>query len=222
MRNMKIFLITLLTVCSFEIASANDSIFQIDKNLINKLTENKICLIVMRQPEATNNTKKIITSARTPGFSLTPRGNMEINMLRPLFSTLNIFKIFTSPLYRCLQATQMFRESLGLAVDNLVVDDRLVIQEFGIYERYPYSVYNNLFNTVPEMLEATLEGMESGADLFARTNNFLWHIANNVSNETVLVMTHAFNFSHISKALTGEYGRIVHPAEYVIYDFSGN
>lgn len=222
MQKIKFFLMFFLGICCFFSENVEGILFEKDVPLVNKLKENKVRLIVMRQAEANNNTKKIITSARTPGFCLTSKGHKQINDLLPLYLTKDIIKIFTSPLYRCLQSTQLFGEGLDLPIDNLVVDDRLVIQEFGIYERYSYKVYDAMFPTVPSMLEAELEGMESGASVFERTNSFLWHIATNVVDKTVLIVTHAFNYCHISKCLTNSYGRLPYPGSYAIYDYSDN
>ncbi len=220
MQTFKTFLLLLLSFFYIATGHADDTLFKMDQDLVIKFKENKVRLIVMRQAEGNNNTKKIITSSRSPGFCLTLKGVTEIGSLVPFFLKQNIFKIFTSPLYRSLQSTQIFGGGLKLPVYNLIVDERLEIQKFGIYERYKYVVYNALFPTVADMLEADLDGMESGADVYKRTQAFLWHIANNVSNKTILVITHAFNFCHISKCLTDDYGNLPYPASYIIYDFT--
>jgi broad specificity phosphatase PhoE len=218
MQKIRFFLMICIVTCSLAAAFAEDP-FNMDQNLVNTLKENKIRLIVMRQPEAINNLEKILSSSRSPGFALTLNGIVQSNDLVPFFSTQNIFKIFTSPLYRCLQTTHLLGENLTISALDLVVDDRLLIQQFGIYEGFPYSVYNALFPTLPAMLEAELEGMESGLEVFQRTNALLWDIANNMVDKTVLIVTHAFNFCHISKCLTDAYGKLPYPGVYAIYDF---
>lgn len=220
MQKIRSFLLFFLGLLCFNTGFADESIFQMDQDLVNKLRDNKVRLIVMRQAEANNNTKKIVTSERTPGFCLTTKGHMQLYKLAPFFSAQNVSKIFTSPLYRCLQSTQMLGDQLDLPIDNLVVDDRLAIQNFGLYERYHYNIYNGFFSSLTDMLEAELPYMESGVQVFRRTNDFLWHVADNVFDKTILIMTHAFNYCHISKCLTDEYGKLPHPGDYEIYDFS--
>ena len=219
MKKIMSFLIIFLGIFHLNATFSDECSFTKDYQLVDKLKSNRVRVIVMRHVESNNNTKKIITCARTPGFCVTPRGFMQINDLLPVFSEQKIYKIFASSLYRCMQSTQLLGEKLDIPINNLVVEDRLNVQKFGPYERYPYTVYNNLFPSLTAMLETDLEGVESGAKVFKRTNAFLWHLANNLFDKTVLVITHAFNCCYISKCLTNDYGALPHPGEYVIYDF---
>ncbi len=199
-------------------ASADE--FMQDVDLVAKLQENHVRLIVVRQGEAINNAKKIVSSSLSPGYSLTRRGLQQVERMKELFQHEPVSKIFTSPLYRCLQNTQILGASLNLTPDALIVDSRLVIQNFGENERTSYNDYEESFKSKKEMLEAAREGIESGKSVYDRTRDLLWQIANFSENTTIMLITHAFNYCHISKILTGEYGRFPAVAEHIIYDFN--
>lgn len=190
-----------------------------DEALIAKLKAQQIRLIICRHPQSVNNGQNIISSSISPGYSLTSRGFQQLAGLVQILLTQGIEVIYTSPLYRTLQTTQYFGELLSLKPEQLIVDERLKCQNFGIYEKMNFNDYRRLYPSRKAMIEAHPPEGEAGLDVLARTSDFLWSIANG-NEKTVLIVTHAFNFCHIRMCLKGEYKPLPLSGTYNIYDFS--
>lgn len=218
MQKIKTIFFFLIGLCLTIKAFADD--FKKDQDLVDQLKAKHIKLIIVRQGEASNNSEVIISSSTSPGYFLTGNGIQQVIDLENELRSQAITKIFTSPLFRCLQTTQMFGVWFELPHENLIVDDRLVIQGFGNYEGMGYHSYEKLFPSKNAMLESDLNSAESGFSVYQRSLDFLWNIADNYEEETILVVTHAFNCCHIKKCLTGCFGKLPVAATYTVYDYT--
>lgn len=193
--------------------------FETNTDLINKLKTNNVRLVVLCNFQGVNNVLDIVTSSRSPGYELTSAGLAALNDTIPLLETQNIAAIFTAPAFRAQQSTNFLGKAFGLTVDKMTPDTRLGMQNFGTAEGYDYDIYKTLFSSLENMFEGTPPGGESGLSVFNRAQSFLTDIAK-FQNQTILVITHAFNYCHISKCLTGKFNQVPAPGTYVIYDFN--
>lgn len=193
--------------------------FKMNSDLINKLKKNNVRLVVLCNFEGTNNVLNIVTSTRSPGHELTSAGLAALNDTIPLLETQHITAICTAPAFRAQQSANLLGKAFGLTVNKIIPDNRLGMQNFGTAEGDDYDAYKTLFTSLEDMLENTPPGGESGRSVFNRAQAFLEDVAK-FQNQTILVITHAFNYCHISKCLTGQFNQVPAPGIYFIYDFN--
>lgn len=193
--------------------------FQKNTELIEKFKANNLRLIVLCNFQGTNNALNIVTSSRSPAYELTADGLNLLHDTIPAFINQNITHIYTAPAYRAQQTTNALGKALELAPGALLLESRLGVQNFGIAEKEDFNLYKARFTSEQEMLEGIPPDGESGLSVFNRTHAFLVTLED-LKNQTLLVITHAFNFCHLSKCLTGTYNQVPSPGTYVIYDFN--
>lgn len=214
---MKIIGLFVLCISMFSTLLAKD--FEKNVELVETLKKNNVRLVVLCNFQGTNNVLDIVTSSRSPGYDLTNYGLATLEDTAPIFAGLNIDHIYTAPAFRAQQSTNLLGKKLGLVPNQLSIDARLGMQNFGSGEGEDYDVYKTRFTSQQDMFEDTPENGEPGISVFTRAEAFLMSL-NTLQNQTVLIITHAFNYCHISKCLTGKYGMIPAPGTYIIYDFS--
>lgn len=212
----KIFASLLLFVFFFSTTHASD--FERNLELITTFKENRLRIIVLCNFQGTNNVLDIITSSRSPGYELTSLGLAMIEDLIPIFRPYKVSHIYAAPAFRVQQTTNLLGKALDLVPSQLSLDARLGMQNFGSAEGDDYDDYKARFTGLQDMLENTPPNGEAGITVHNRTEDFLTSL-NTLENQTVMVITHAFNVCHISKILTGKYNNIPSPGTYVIYDF---
>jgi broad specificity phosphatase PhoE len=100
-----------------------------------------------------------------------------------------------------------------------VIDNRLVLQSFGSFEGMPYHTFTSYFSNPQDIYTAAVPGGELGVDVFNRIHSFLWDVANQNVNSTVVIITHGFNCNQINMCLTGEYGKLLTSGNFNLYDF---
>jgi broad specificity phosphatase PhoE len=193
--------------------------FQQNTALVNTLKANNVRVIVLCNFQGTNNVLDIVTASRSPGYELTNLGLAMLQDAIPVLSAQNITQIYTAQAFRALQTTNQLGKAFGLPPARLVPDARLSMQNFGSDEGLNYTLYRQEFTSESDMLENTQPTGESGLAVFNRSQDFLTSLET-LQNQTVLVVTHAFNCCHMSKILTGKFGNVPSPGTYVVYDFN--
>jgi broad specificity phosphatase PhoE len=193
--------------------------FQKNDELIETFRSNDLKIIVLYTYESTHNVLDIVTSSRSPGFCLTAKGQQDLQDSVPVLSTQNITSIYTALTFRAQQATNLLGIALSLQPAALKIDSRLGVQNLGDYSGMDFNMYKIRFGSVANLLQGTPPNGESGCALYTRTNEFLESLAG-LQNQTVLVVTHAFNFAHISKILTGQFETLPSPGDFRVYDFT--
>lgn len=213
----------LLCLIALFILSTSMSFAQFEKNqqLIQALRQNNVRVIALCNFQGTNNVLDIVTSNRTPGYELTSLGLAKLQDSIPILVPQNITFIYTAPAFRAQQSTNLLGKALSLTPFQLALDARLGMQNFGTAEGMNYTLYKELYTSEADMLENTPPGGESGQSVFNRAQSILQDISS-LKNETVLVITHAFNFCHIAKCLTGKFGNVPTPGTCVTYDFTSS
>jgi broad specificity phosphatase PhoE len=194
-------------------------LFEFDDELVEKMKLEKKYLIVQRHFESSNNLLDIVTSNPSPGYALTPAGHQQATIEGEELSQIGISAIYTSPIYRCLQSSELLGKILQLAPNQIYVDPLLTIQSFGNFNGVDYDLYKDQFGSFEAMLTGSINGVEPGSEVFERSRQFLWKIASSDQN-VILIVTHAFNICHMNMSLKGELGPLIAPGEYLIYDFT--
>lgn len=212
---MKLFLLLCLTINSMIYGDC----FEKNDELIETFRTNDLKIIVLYNFESTHNVLNIVTSSRSPGYCLTARGKEDLENSIPVLLPEKISTIYSALAFRAQQSTNLLGSALLLPNAALKVDARLGVQNIGDYDGMDYNLYKIRFGTVVDMLEGTPPNGESGCSLYKRTTDFLKSLAN-LQNETVLIVTHSFNFAHISKILTGQYETLPSPGDFRVYDFT--
>ena len=193
--------------------------FEKNDDLVKELKKNHIRLVVLCNFQGTNNLLDIVTSSRSPGFELTDYGLAMLNDAASALASQHIAYIYTSSAYRAQQTASLLGKAFYLTPRQILVSNFLEMQNFGSANGEDYDVYKERFSSTKEMLEATPSNGESGLSVFKRSEYFLKNLTN-FNHCTILIVTYAFNYCHISKCLTGKYGVIPSPGTFIIYDFN--
>ncbi len=193
--------------------------FQQNKELIETFKANNIRIILLCNFQGTNNILDIVTSSRSPGYELTNSGLATLQDTSVALESQNITRIYTAPAYRAQQTTNYLGKAFQLTPNQLVIDTRLGMQNFGSSEGEDYDVYKLHFTSEKNMFEGTPPNGEAGIAVFNRSQSLLLSLAD-FENQTILIVTHAFNFCHLSKCLSGKYGNIPSPGTFIVYDFN--
>lgn len=212
-KTIKLFL---LFMSIFSTIVAKD--FQKNTQLVDTFKCNNLRIVVLCSFQGTNNVLDIVTSSPSPGYALTHYGIAMLIDSLSVLAPLNITHIYSSPTFRTQQSTSLIGNGLGLDPSQLSIDVRLAIQNFGSAEGEDYDLYKARFTSEQDMFENTPENGESGLSVFNRTESFLSSL-DSLQNQTILIVTHGFNFCHISKCLTGKYKNVPPTGTFVIYDF---
>lgn len=209
---------TILSTLFVFLSSAAFADFEKNTQLVENLKQNNVRIVALCNFEGTNNVLGIVTSSRSPGYELTNLGLAKLNDVTPLLISQNIDTIYSSPAFRVQQSANLLGKAFGFSPDQMILDSRLEMQNFGSAEGLDYDLYKQLFTSEADMLQSTPPNGEPGSNVFARVEAFLETLQYR-ENQTFLVITHAFNFCHISKCLTGKFGNVPSPGTIVIYDF---
>lgn len=118
---------------------------------------------------------------------ISENGVEEIKKLRRLFQGVEFNKVFSSPLKRAIQSTQIITKN------NYTVDNRLKEMNFGIFEGLSYNEICEKYPVeskkwVADYFNYNIPGGESLKQVFNRTENFLKDISH--LKGRVLVVTH--------------------------------
>lgn len=217
MKHLKLSFLLFISIFCFSMANA--ACFDQNASLVNKFAANNVRLIVLCNFQGTNNVLNIVTASRSPGYALTNDGLATLQDKLPILASLNISMIYTAPAYRAQQTTNLLGTAFNLTPAQLIPESRLGMQNFGDWEGQNYNVYKANYVSQEDMLQNTPRNGESGCAVFTRTENFL-NTLTDKQNQTILIITHAFNFCHISKCLTGKFGNVPAPGKFKVYDFT--
>lgn len=190
-----------------------------DENLVKQLQEARIRLIVMRHAEAVNSIENFIDSNPSPGIYLTDLGEQQGLQAAELLQAEEIDAVYVSPIYRCLQTSQLIAKNLNIPYSKIYVSHKLREQNFGFFNGSNYQEFSALFPGKNEMFTWPVPGGESGFEVFNRSRNLIWKIALNHTNATILIVTQAMNCCHINRSLTGSWGNFTQNCGYIIYDY---
>ena len=148
-------------------------------------------IIFLRHGQAENNTKKIL-AGRSPGVNLTETGIKQVEQAGLMLKSLNISKIYSSPIDRALQTAEIVGKHCDLEITN---DDRLIELDMGKFTKMPYEqIFAKHGNVFLKFYEGNNEVSENGVETFAnvqkRVFDMIDFVVNKHKNQNVVLVTH--------------------------------
>ena len=148
-------------------------------------------IIFLRHGQAENNTKKIL-AGRSPGVDLTQVGIQQAEQSGKMLESLNISKIYSSPIDRALQTAEIVGNHCDL---EPVTDDRLIELDMGKFTKMPYDeIFAKHGNVFLKFYEGSEEVSENGVETFAKVQKRVFDmvdfVINKHKNENVVLVTH--------------------------------
>jgi 2,3-bisphosphoglycerate-dependent phosphoglycerate mutase len=146
----------------------------------------------MRHGQADNNVNRILVGRHLESH-LTEKGKMQVKETARLLKNMSISKIYSSPVTRTIETTQIVGEELGLDYE---IDDRLYEIDLGKLAGTNYdevlNKYGNLFLSFYMGDDSVLSnhGVESFTAVKSRVRDLLDQIMTRHNNQNVLLVTH--------------------------------
>ncbi len=146
----------------------------------------------MRHGQADNNVNRILVGRHLESH-LTEKGKMQVKDTARLLKSMSISKIYSSPVTRTIETTQIVGEELGLDYE---IDDRLYEIDLGKLAGTNYdevlNKYGNLFLSFYMGDDSVLSnhGVESFTAVKSRIRDLLDQIMTRHNNHNVLLVTH--------------------------------
>jgi probable phosphoglycerate mutase len=146
----------------------------------------------MRHGQADNNVNRILVGRHLESH-LTEKGKIQVKETARLLKNMSISKIYSSPVTRTIETTQIVGEELGLDYE---IDDRLYEIDLGKLAGTNYdevlNKYGNLFLSFYMGDDSVLSnhGVESFTAVKSRIRDLLDQIMTRHNNHNVLLVTH--------------------------------
>jgi 2,3-bisphosphoglycerate-dependent phosphoglycerate mutase len=146
----------------------------------------------MRHGQADNNVNRILVGRHLESH-LTEKGRMQVKETAQLLKSMSISKIYSSPVTRAIETTQIVGEELGLDYE---IDDRLYEIDLGklagTYYDEILNKYGNLFLSFYMGDDSILSnhGVESFTAVKSRIRDLLDQVMSRHNNHNVLLVTH--------------------------------
>jgi probable phosphoglycerate mutase len=146
----------------------------------------------MRHGQADNNVNRILVGRHLESH-LTEKGKMQVKDTARLLKSMSISKIYSSPVTRTIETTEIVGEELGLDYE---IDDRLYEIDLGKLAGTNYdevlNKYGNLFLSFYMGDDSVLSnhGVESFTAVKSRVRDLLDQIMTRHNNHNVLLVTH--------------------------------
>ena len=148
--------------------------------------------IFMRHGQADNNVNRVFVG-RNLESHISEKGKMQVKDTARLLKSMSISKIYSSPVTRTIETTQIVGEELGLDYE---IDDRLYEIDLGKLAGTNYdevlNKYGNLFLSFYMGDDSVLSnhGVESFTAVKSRIRDLLDQIMTRHNNHNVLLVTH--------------------------------
>ncbi|HEX5904518.1 MAG TPA: histidine phosphatase family protein [Candidatus Nitrosocosmicus sp.] len=148
--------------------------------------------IFMRHGQADNNVNRILVGRHLESH-LTEKGKMQVKETAKLLKSMSISKIYSSPVTRAIETTEIVGEELGLDYE---VDDRLYEIDLGKLAGTNYdevlNKYGNLFLSFYMGDDSVLSnhGVESFTAVKSRIRDLLDQVMARHNDHNILLVTH--------------------------------
>ena len=148
--------------------------------------------IFMRHGQADNNVNRVLVGRHLESH-LTEKGQTQVKETAQLLKNMSISKIYSSPVTRAIETTQIVGEELGLDYE---IDDRLYEIDLGKLAGTNYdevlNKYGNLFLSFYMGDDSVLSnhGVESFTAVKSRVRDLLDQVMVKHDNHNVLLVTH--------------------------------
>jgi isoleucyl-tRNA synthetase len=143
----------------------------------------------MRHGEAENNILDTASTVRPESHHLTENGKDVVRKNAERMQGVDL--IFASPFTRTHETAEIVRETLGLAEDAVIFDERL--REISIdaqYEGVVWDEYRALFNTVQERFEQAPGQGETLSEVRRRMGEFMYDLESRYKGKRILIVSH--------------------------------
>ena len=146
----------------------------------------------MRHGQADNNVNRVLVGRHLESH-LTEKGQMQVKETAQLLKNMSISKIYSSPVTRAIETTQIVGEELALDYE---IDDRLYEIDLGKLAGTNYdevlNKYGNLFLSFYMGDDSVLSnhGVESFTAVKSRVRDLLDQVMVKHDNHNVLLVTH--------------------------------
>ena len=146
----------------------------------------------MRHGQADNNVNRVLVGRHLESH-LTEKGQTQVKETAQLLKNMSISKIYSSPVTRAIETTQIVGEELGLDYE---IDDRLYEIDLGKLAGTNYdevlNKYGNLFLSFYMGDDSVLSnhGVESFTAVKSRVRDLLDQVMAKHDNHNVLLVTH--------------------------------
>jgi 2,3-bisphosphoglycerate-dependent phosphoglycerate mutase len=148
--------------------------------------------IFMRHGQADNNVNRILVGRHLESH-LTEKGKMQVKETAKLLKNMSISKIYSSPVTRAIETTEIVGEELGLDYE---IDDRLYEIDLGKLAGTNYdevlNKYGNLFLSFYMGDDSVLSnhGVESFTAVKSRVRDLLDQVMARHNDHNILLVTH--------------------------------
>lgn len=148
--------------------------------------------IFMRHGQADNNVNRVLVGRHIESH-LTKKGQIQVKETAKLLKSMSISKIYSSPVIRAIETTEIVGEELGLDYE---IDDRLYEIDLGRLAGTNYdevlNKYGNLFLSFYMGDDSVLSnhGVESFTAVKSRVRDLLDQIMARHNKQNVLLVTH--------------------------------
>ena len=148
-------------------------------------------IIFLRHGQAENNTKKIL-AGRSPGVNLTETGIKQAEQAGLMLKSMNISKIYSSPIDRALQTAEIVSKQCD---QEVILDDRLIELDMGKFTKMPYDeIFSKHGNVFLKFYQGSEEVRENDVETFAQVQKRVFEMVDFVlsqnKNENVVLVTH--------------------------------
>ncbi len=144
---------------------------------------------MMRHGEADHNVKGVFNSGRKEVSHLTEKGKEEAKKSIYSFKDIEFDYIFSSPIVRAKETSNIIKEELNFE-DDIIFDDRLKEIDFGDYDGF--SVFNNDRSNLSkeEKINLKFPNGESPNDVRIRVGEFLYNLELKYKDKNILIVSH--------------------------------
>ena len=148
-------------------------------------------IIFLRHGQAENNTKKIL-AGRSPGVNLTETGIKQAEQAGLMLKSMNISKIYSSPIDRALQTAEIVSKQCD---QEVILDDRLIEFDMGKFTKMPYDeIFSKHGNVFLKFYQGSEEVSENDVETFAQVQKRVFEMVDFVlsqnKNENIVLVTH--------------------------------
>ena len=122
-------------------------------------------IIFLRHGQAENNTKKIL-AGRSPGVNLTETGIKQAEQAGLMLKSMNISKIYSSPIDRALQTAEIVSKQCD---QEVIIDDRIIELDMGKFTKMPYDeIFSKHGNVFLKFYQGSEEVSENDVETFVQ------------------------------------------------------
>ncbi len=160
---------------------------------------------VVRHGQASHMLTDVYTTDPKGESGLTELGKEQVAGAADAIPRSGPIILLSSPIRRARESADILAEKLGVAKENIIVDERLREISFGEFDgRSKFDYY--AFLERPDWYTARPAGGESLEDVKVRFGRALYDYESRYADSTVVIVTHAVAFTALSAVLEGARG----------------